>query len=387
MMKITDLELICLKYFYKPEERYAWAGAHAYGVQALVVKVETDNGVTGLGEVAVDTTPEMVRPIVEFFKERIIGHSADDIESVWNRLYKSCFSWGRRGLPISVIGAIDTALWDIKGKNLGVPVYELLGGKREARIKAYASGGEEQPLDQLANEMKGYASKGFRAVKIRIGYPEFKRNLEIVRTAREALGDDIELMVDAGQCYAPNPWSMRETIKIGRMLEEYDVAWFEEPWLTDDLVGYAFLAANLDVPISGGEASWTRWDFATIIEQRAMDIIQPDVSIAGGISECRKIATLAQAHSIEMINHTWTSGVGFPATLHFAAATPNVPMVEYAQVSNPILRDLMVEQPTFSNGYLELPKVPGLGVDLTDEVISKYSAGRGVLYEYYKDKK
>jgi L-alanine-DL-glutamate epimerase-like enolase superfamily enzyme len=379
-MRISNVELICLRHYYSPEERYEWSGAEALGVQALVVRVTTDGGLYGLGEIGVDIPAAIAQPLVEYFSELLIGEAAEDIERIWEIMYRAAFSWGRRGIPVSVMGAIDIALWDLKGKALGVPVYQLLGGKAHDKILAYASGGEEQPLEQLAEELRGYVQQGYRVIKIRMGYPEFERNHAIVETAREAVGPNVELAVDSGQCYVPRPWNIREATRLGHMLEDYDIAWFEEPWVTDDLAGWAKLAAALDVPISGGEASWTRWDFEVVMTLKAMDIIQPDVSISGGISECRRIAANAQTRSVQIINHTWTSGIGFPANLHLVAATPNIPMVEFPQVSNPIAKDLMKEQPVFKDGYIKYPIAPGLGVELTDEVIEKYSKDKGPLY-------
>ncbi len=379
-MKIETVRLVTLRHTYSEEERYNWSAAYALGARAMIVEVVSDTGLSGLGDIGIGT-PQMCRPILESLSKIIIGRSAENIEQLWMLMYKHLLPWGRRGLSASVLGGIDIALWDLKGKALGVPVYQLAGGARR-QLTAYASGGMGQPLESLAAEMKRYVDVGYKAVKIRIGYPDLAKNEDIVKTARQALGADIELMVDAGQGYVPNPWSMHQAMKTGRMLEKYDVAWFEEPWLTNDLAGYAHLTQALEVPVAGGENGTTRWDFIPIVESRAMDIIQPDVTVAGGISECKKIAVIADAHAVRCVNHTWVSGTGLMANLHFAASCANTPLVEYSQVSNPIARDLMTVVPVFEDGKVTLSDAPGLGVQLSEEIIEKYPDHGEGIYEF-----
>ena len=377
-MKIGNVRLVTLKHMYS--ERYSWPGARALGARAMIVEVVSDAGLSGLGEIGVGT-PQMCRPIVERLGKLIIGQNAQNIEQLWMLMYRHLLPWGRRSLSASVLGALDIALWDLKGKALKVPVYQLAGGARR-KLTAYASGGQEQSLESLAAEMQHYVDAGYKAVKIRIGYPEPARNEDIVKTARQALGADIELMVDAGQRYVPTPWTMHQAIRIGRMLEKYDVAWLEEPWRTDDLAGYAYLTQALEIPVAGGENGTTRWDFLAIAEARAMDVIQPDVTIAGGITECKKIAVIADAHAIRCVPHTWVSGIGLMASLHFAASCPNTSLVEYAQVSNPIAHDLMRAAPVFADGALTLSDAPGLGVQLSEEIIAKYPDDGEDVYEF-----
>ena len=374
-MKIENVRLVTLKHMYS--QRYSWPGARALGARAMIVEVVSDAGLSGLGEIGVGT-PQMCRPIVERLGKLIVGQNAQNIEQLWMLMYRHLLPWGRRGLSVSVLGALDIALWDLKGKALKMPVYQLAGGARR-KLTAYASFVEKQQpesskqrLESLAAEMQRCATAGYKAVKIRIGYADFARNEDIVKTARQALGADIELMVDAGQRWVPTPWTMHQAIRVGRMLEKYDIAWLEEPWRTDDLAGYAHLTQALEIPVAGGENGTTRWDFLSIAEARAMDIIQPDVTIAGGITECRKIAVIADVHAIRCVPHTWISGIGLMASLHFAASCPNTPLVEYAQVSNPIAHDLMRAAPVFADGALTLSDAPGLGVQLSEEIIAKY---------------
>jgi len=392
-MKITDIRTVLLSCDYPAKER-AVPGGMALRKHAALVQVFTDVGLTGLGEVGDGAFfPEGVGVFVERFKSLLVGEDPLLIERHWQRMYANARYWGRRGLAIGVISGIEVALWDILGQAKGLPVYSLLGGKYHDRIKAYA-GGLPKPREQLPAQLKGYVDEGFTAVKIRIGliFPgsgecemepryDLERDREVVRVAREAIGDRVDLIVDAGQGQAPQPWSAARAIKVARMLEEYDVFWLEEPCGADDVQGYAAVAAAIEMPIAGGEGACTRWEFRELIQKKALDIVQPDVTHAGGLLECKRIAALASASGIPVAPHCWGTGVGLMATLHFIASTPGCLIAEFSRVPYALREELLVAPLLVEGGYIELPGVPGLGVELTEEIVHRYPFQPGLTWK------
>jgi len=289
-------------------------------------------------------------------------------------LYNSSLYWGRRGAPISVISGIDIALHDILGKFLGVSVYVLLRGPTKFKIKAYPSGGVVggEDLEALQTELHNYVQQGYRAVKIRIGYGP-KKDREIVKAAREAIGDDIDLMLDAGQNYVKEPWDLLTAKKVAKAVEPFNPFWLEEPLRTDNLSSYRKLCESTAIPITGGENGTWRYEFREIIDQRAMDIIQPDCIQAGGLSETKRICEYAALHGVPVAPHIWGSAPGLMASLHLIASTPNCIVAEYSQMPNPLRTELLVKKPKLEEGYITLPQIPGLGVEVTEEHIRKYS--------------
>lgn len=383
-MKITDIRTVLLSCDYPTEERVV-PGGMALRKHAALVQIFTDEGLSGLGEVGDGAFfPEGVKVFVERFKSLLLGENPSHLERHWQRMYGSSRYWGRRGLAVGVISGIEVALWDILGQAKGLPVYRLLGGKYHDRIRAYA-GGMPKPLEQLPAQLKGYINEGFTAVKIRIGliFPgggkwgmephyDLEKDKEVVQVAREAVGGEVDLMVDAGQGQAPQPWSAARAIKVARMLEEHDVFWLEEPCGVDDVEGYAAVAAAVEIPIAGGEGACTRWEFRELIQKRAVDIVQPDVTHAGGLLECKRIAAMASAYGVPVAPHCWWSGVGLMATLHFIASTPGCLIAEFSRAPYALREELLVEPLSVKDGYIELPEVPGLGVRLTEEIIHRY---------------
>ncbi|GAH51142.1 unnamed protein product, partial [marine sediment metagenome] len=285
-MKIINVESVMLSYVYPKEKRWVWPAATVYGTNACLAKVSTDEGLTGIGEIAAQTTvPEIMSSIVKKFREIIVNENPLDIEKIWQKMYAASFPWGHKGIITTVIGGIEIALWDILGKAKEMPVYSLLGGAVSSKVKVYASAGMEKPLKELAKELKEFVQEGYTAIKIRIGYPSLRKNYEIAKTAREAVGEEIDLMLDAGQGYVPNPWTVSEAVRMAKMLEELHPFWLEGPCSEEDIEACIAITNATDIPIAGGENLRTRSEFKEIIEKGALNIIQPDVTIAGGISE------------------------------------------------------------------------------------------------------
>lgn len=374
-LKITNLETILLSYRYREDELWKWSGGVTLQRNAVLVRIETNVGIQGVGEIGESAfLPRSVKEIVEErFKPLLLREDPVNIEKLWQKMYVRSAHWGRKGVVIPIISGIDIALWDILGKWLKKPVYELLGGAYRKKIRVYASAGMSKPLNELIEEAKQYVDEGYLALKIRIGHEDPREDVELVRGLREALGDRVDIMVDAGQCYVDFPWDFNVALRVAREMEKCKVFWLEEPLHPDDVQGYRRLASLVDVPIAAGENEFTRFGFRDLIISEAVDILQPDVTRSGGISECKKIAALASAFHMRCAPHIFGSGVGFMANMHFIASTPNAFVMEYDRTSNPLRDELVGEQPRFSEGYIYLPeKICGLGVRLTDEIIEKF---------------
>jgi L-alanine-DL-glutamate epimerase-like enolase superfamily enzyme len=369
--------------------------ASAAGVQsrrgALLVEIETDSGITGLGEAGVgggvtaDVIEKDLAPL-------LIGEDPLLIEHLWQKMFARTRQYGRRGLVMQAISGIDIALWDIAGKVAKLPVYRLLGACRD-RVEAYASGGfyqEGKSAADLAGEAEGYRARGFRGMKMKvgrnpstqthlrqlIGQAEFcevepEEDLARVAAVRKALGPQAKLMVDVNCA-----WSPAVAIEIGRAMEPYKLYWIEEPVATDDIDGSARVADALATPIAGYETEVGLFGFRQLIDRGAVDIVQPDIAWSGGFSEGRRIAAYAQAHHRMVAPHAFAGAVLLVASLHFAAAIPNGLLLEWDQNPN-ALRDELLKEPLRlePDGTVKLPERPGLGIELDHAAVERYRVG------------
>ncbi|MBR5518446.1 MAG: mandelate racemase/muconate lactonizing enzyme family protein [Clostridia bacterium] len=372
-MKITKVEPILLSYEYKPDEQWGWSGGEVKVWHTSLVRVWTDEGMYGLGEMGTGHyIPEAAKAICNFLANTLIGQDPFEINVLFDKMYKLGANWGRRGIAMGVISGIENALWDLKGKALGVPVHSLLGGKFRKSIRAYASGGMEQPNDSLIREVNSYLERGFTAVKIRGGY-NAKRDVEKVKALRDALGYDFDLAIDCGQGYVPFAWSAKEAIQVVSALEEYKLMFIEEPCRTDELDVYAAVReASGTTPIAGGENGCSIFEYKQLIDNRCLDIIQPDVTHAGGIGEVKKAAEYAALNGITVAPHVFRSGASFAAHLHLLSAIPNALICEFQQIANPLREELLNQPLKMVNGEIMVPDEPGLGIHLTDDIIEKY---------------
>lgn len=369
-MKITRLETILLTV--PLTEPLRWSGGATTAISASLVRVHTDEGVTGLGESYTGIfAPKVARALAEEFEPYLVGEDPTDVARLFQKIYSKTLFWGRVGAGVSVLGGIESALWDITGKVQGVPVYKLLGGAVHSRLPVYASGGLEKPLNETLKEMQGYREMKLKAVKIRIGYG-LPRDVEKVRQVREVLGPDIDLMVDAVQGHNPEPWPAKQAIQVGHAIEPYGIRWFEEPCAATDYTGYAMVRRELSMPISGGESSTTLYEFRHFFNASALDVVQPDTAHAGGILECRKIASLAQSHGVQVAFHSWSSSAILSPNYHLAFATSNCCYIEYPTWGFPLSDELFIEPLRIEGGYLYPPKTPGLGIELLEETIRRY---------------
>lgn len=388
-MKITDVKARLLS-FPVPKERQ-WRSD--LGVMAkmdtVIVQIDTDEGTTGIG--SAQGHPEVLKAIVETqLKPALVGEDPTFTERLWEKLYNgsryqpsldrgiSQPGFSRRGDTLAAIAGADIALWDIHGKTVGQPIYKLLGAAR-TKIRGYASGGWA-PGDEAEKELAGYAAKGFTAVKMRAegrdGF-SFKKSIHRIKAARRGIGPDVELMVDAHGSF-----DVSTATRLATQMEEYDIAWFEEPVSADDHVGQAEVRHATSIPIASGESESTRFETLDLLSRRAVDIIQPDIAVAGGFTEVRRIATLAYAYGVRFAPHVWSSGVLFAASIHIAMAMPNCHIFEVSQGTLPLIWDLMEESFEIKDGYVYAPDRPGLGYTLREDIEERFPYIPGPNYVY-----
>ena len=344
-----------------------------------LVTVHTDEGLVGLGSVF--TNDALVQASLKVLEPLYLGENALEPERISEKLHQNMFWLGRGGSITHAISGIDIALWDLLGKTTGQPVGRLLGGRYRERVQPYASLLMDEP-EKLRDHLLSVKAQGFRAFKIGWG-PFGRRNQAtdeaIVRAAREAVGPDSRLMVDAGGSDAHWTNGYKWALNTSRMLADYDVHWFEEALDPDALEDYVKLREHSPVPISGGEVLTRRQSFQPFLEARAFDIIQPDVTKVGGISEERRIAWMAQEHGIRFIPHGWNTAVGLAADLHLASAFPGTDLVEYL-TGSPFIDEITVGGWQLdADGMLAIPDSPGLGLELDPDAVAKYTGGASLF--------
>lgn len=375
-MKITNVETILLSYQYNPDEVWKWSGGATLQRNCVLVRVTVDDKITGLGEIGESAyLPRAIETMIDYrFKPMLLGENPFNVEKIWQKMYIQSSHYGRRGVIPTVISGIDIALYDIIGKVLNRPVYDLLGGIYRDKFKAYASGGMSKSLEALADEAKEYIARGYFGFKVRIGSEDPDNDIELIRELRGRVGPKPALLVDAGQCYTNFPWNYDTAARVCKKLESSDLYWLEEPLHPDDIEGFIRLNASTTIPIVAGENEFTRFGFESLITRRAVDMVQPDVTRSGGISECKRIAAIASAHHMRCAPHIFGSGVGFMANMHFIASTPNAFIMEHDQTLNPLREELLLKPIVYEGGYVKLIQdLPGLGVELREETIRKYA--------------
>jgi len=340
------------------------------GVKTTFVKISTDEGIYGIGECKVVLAPQVTSLIIqELLKPILIGKDPFDVDAIWEYMYGLMKYRGQvKGFMLEAISGVDIALWDIIGKATNKPVHKLLGGCFRDRIDAYASSilwGKTEDVVETALKL---VEDGHKAIKLK-GGRGVQKDVENIKAIRQAIGNDVELMLDANCAY-----DFPTALKLGRKLERYDIYWFEEPISPEQIDDYVRLTKALDVPIATGENEFTRWGFRDIITKRAADIIMPDIGRAGGISECKKIASMANAFGILYSPHTGVVGAGIKAaSIHLSAAIPNFLTYEYFWESNPLTDEILVEPiEKFERGYIKVPDKPGLGIEIKEDILSKY---------------
>ena len=369
-MKITNFEVIPLT---GGTVDGGWPQGHEPEEDLnTLIEVGTDEGLTGVGSCF--TSGALVQGAMKLLWPLLKGESAVEPLRVTDKLRESTFWQGRGGAVEHAISGLDIALWDIMGQACGQPVSRLLGGNYRDRIKPYGSMLFDEP-DKLREQLEQTVQRGFRAIKL--GWRPFgRRNRKfdelLVRTARETVGEEVELMVDAGGSEQFWPHGLNWARETAKMLADYDIVWFEEPLPPDDIEGHIELTRVSPVPIAGGEVLTRRQSFLPWLERRAVDIIQPDSTKNGGLSETRRIAQVAYDHNIQVVTHGWNTAIGLAADLQMAAALPVARYVEYLTPCA-YLEDLTTEPFQLdAEGCLQIPAAPGLGVELDHEKLEKY---------------
>ena len=349
-------------------------------IHALIA-VYTDAGITGHGSVYTDG--RLVQAGLRVLEPLFRDENALEPQRVSEKLHQNTFWMGRGGTLTHVISGIDIALWDILGKATGLPVGQLLGGRYRTRVQPYCSLLMAEPAE-MHDEVARYRARGFRAFKI--GWGPFGRRDDtkldeaIVRAAREAAGEENRLFVDAGASDAHWPQGLKWAMRTAEMLQAYDVGWFEEPLRPDAIDDFCHLRRVSPVPIAGGEVLTRRQSFLPWLSRGAFDIVQPDVTKVGGISEQRRIAWMADDFGVRYVGHGWNTAVGLAADLQLATALPNVDLVEF--IGGSAYLDGITEAPFVldNEGYLAIPDAPGLGVRLDRAKLARYTPDPSVLF-------
>ena len=371
-MKITDVESILVTV---PEK---WEHGLRPSTSGFV-RVRTDAGITGFGESYVAWyAPEIIPSLVEHYQPVIVGKDPFAIHRLWREMFIKSMRWGPVGPPISVLSAIEIALWDILGKAVGLPVYQLLGGLAHESMRCYTSLAKSD--SELADSLLdlGYtalkvAHSGGMAQERYISLPALiRQECEKVELMRSLVGEKVDLMMDPALTFNRRPWSRDTALKIVKALDDYHLLWMEQPALQTNVDDYVRIREQTSTPLAAGENGTLLHDYKEFFEKRAIDIVQPDATWCGGISEDMKIMAAADAHDMRTVTHSFSCAVGLAANYHVAFANRNCFMVRYPNKKNPFGDDLIGQAFTFKGGDIYPTGAPGIGIDLTDELIEKY---------------
>ncbi|MDB6094856.1 MAG: enolase superfamily enzyme related to L-alanine-DL-glutamate epimerase [Verrucomicrobia bacterium] len=375
-MKIVDVRcdlLTCTQRFSE--------GGTVYRSSSAVVRVLTDEGIYGLGDpLSAYHAPEAIPALVAFYRQELLGEDPFRISHLWRKMHSASLFWGRGGLGLSVIGAIDNALWDLKAKALNVPLYELLGGLAESTVRVYATGAASlHPLERTVETARAYVAQGFTAFKFATGFvgqPYGSTNLartvqqevEKMTALREAVGPDIDIIVDGHQGAVTRPWSRKTALAVAQAIEPCRVLFFEEPLPFDDPDGYALLRQQSSTPIAGGEGFMGLADFTRFFDREALDVAQPDVGYHGGITETLRIIAAAESRNVRVVLHNPSLGAGMMFGLHLAFARHSCQLIEILPVRTDLQKAMLAEPLGLERGSLRAPRSPGAGLVWDDQL-------------------
>lgn len=384
-MRIIDIESIILQH--DMEEELGFSQGYYKQRTAHLLKVHTDEGITGIGEVFgagpfAFANQAIVNHVI---KPHVVGRNPLDIGVIWHDIYNAVRDHGQKGLPICCLSGIDIALWDIFGKSTSQPLYQLLGGKARPQVAAYGYGMMFRKQNDLAAiyaaEVAKIVETGFTASKMKLGMG-VQKDVELARAVRHGAGDGFKLMADTNHAY-----TVGEAIQLGRQLRDLDFYWFEEPVMPEDYQGYSAVRAALPgIHIAGGEAEWTRFGHRELLTRRCVDILQPEVAATGGISEFMRILSMAHAFGTPVIPHVWGSDVLIAVDMHLVSVIPDIPgglhqfepLLEYDTTPNLFHEQLLNtplgirEQIKATGGYVRPPEGPGIGIELNEDFIETY---------------
>lgn len=382
-MRIQSVEAFVVRAEIPSAKRHFTDHGHVSTFETVIAVARTESGVTGYGEAKVEgaSIQSVLAHVNDSIAPRLKGQSVNDVTRLWELMFAGpraahALNRGhafppvmRRGATVSAIAAVDLALWDAKGKTLGLPVWQLLGGKVRDRIPAYGSGGWA-PANAIGKELQSYVdSGGFKIVKMRVGAGDGSVNtsIERVHAARDVLEPNVKVAVDAH-----GTLTLAEAKKVSAALESCDLAWFEEPVSPDNKRDLAEVRKFSTIPIAAGERETTRFDAHELLQLNAVDILQPDLGICGGLTEGLRIAAMASAYDIPVMPHVWGSGVLLGATLAYCAATPSAYMIEYCMGGNPLLESLCCEPIRVMDGFVDILEGPGFGIEVDKDYLARH---------------
>jgi L-alanine-DL-glutamate epimerase-like enolase superfamily enzyme len=368
-MKITGVEPIIL--------RLPVRQAIADGTQDdLLIRVETDEGFTGFGEV--DTSPEVGQAVVTAemshgtcygLREVVIGMDPFDIEQIWEQMYRKTNYYGRLGVVLHAMSDVDMALWDILGKAIGKPVHKLLGGSFCDKVRAYASMLMPETAQEVRELVSRYGEQGFTAMKFGYGPlgKDVRRDVQLAAAAKEAAGRDVEVMIDIGHEY-----TLKMAMQAAKEFESMGIFWMEEPFRPEAIEDYQRLCDSTSLRIAAGEQDVGRWTFRRLIWDAHLDVIQPDISRVGGLSEAKRIAYMAHEVNRLCVPHAFRTGVLVAACLHLIAAIPNSAFLEFSVTDSALRRELLQEPFKVVNGQVAVPTKPGLGIEINEKTVTAF---------------
>jgi L-alanine-DL-glutamate epimerase-like enolase superfamily enzyme len=368
-MKITSVEGIVL--------RLPVRQAAADGTQDdLLIRIETDEGITGYGEV--DSSPEVGKAVIDAemshgtcygLREILIGKDPFDIEQIWQLMYRHTNYYGRLGVVMHTMSGVDMALWDILGKAVGKPVHKMLGGSYCSDVRAYASMLMPESVAEVREAVERYVAQGFTAVKLGYGPlgTDVRRDFTLAAAAKEAAGPDVEVMIDIGHGY-----TLKMAMQAAREFERIGIYWMEEPLPPEDFEGYQRLCGSTSLRIAAGEQDAGRWAFRRLIWEAGLDVLQPDISRVGGLTEAKRIAYMAHEANRLLVPHAFRTGVLVAACLHLIAAIPNSAFLEFSVTESALRRELLKEPFKVVKGRVAVPTKPGLGIEINHETVKTY---------------
>ena len=340
-----------------------------------IVKIICDNGIVGWGEAYGPAT--VVKESVNYIKQNIIGMNPLDSDVIWSTLFRRVHDYGRSGVFVSAISAIDIALWDIKGKYHKLPVSTLLGGSYREKIRPYATGlyfSDSKTLtDDLCNEAMEYVNEGFKSIKMKVGL-NIKSDVNNVKAVRNTIGPDIELMIDSNHAY-----SYDEALKLSKKLEDQDIKWFEEPLSPEFYDQYSEFKSKSLIPVAAGECEYLRYGFQKLLDKNCIDFLQMDICSCGGLTEAKRISALSSAKGVKVIPHTWGSGIAFYTAINFISNLEPIPgrlynedaYIEYDRTENKIRENIIKNNITMKDGYISVNHKPGLGIDVDETYLNE----------------
>lgn len=373
-MKIKNIEAIVLKDVLDKEFYFSqWTYQER---RICLVKITTEDGTIGWGEGY--GPADVLSSAVDYLSQYVVGQNPLNNEVIWDYMYRKTLDYARKGILVAAMSAIDVAIWDLKGKILQVPVHQLLGGKKRDAITPYATGlyfRESADLNKsLADEAVEYKRLGYRALKMKVGLG-VKQDVEMVSAVRQAIGDDMELMVDSNHAY-----NLREAIQLANGIEPYDISWFEEPISPEFYGQYRELRKRTTIPIASGECEYLRYGFQELLKNQSVDIVQPDICACGGLTEAKKISTLASTYGVELVPHSWGTYIAISAAMHFVSNLSELPgrmnkpnfWIEHDRTSNELRDRVTIPDFEVTNGELIVSDKVGLGVTVDEDALSKY---------------